>query len=141
MKIQRMIRVLESVLQEKGNVEVVILDNDSDSLIDVTQIGMAEDGRLAIYGSWHSPAEYGRIVEMLWEEDGKPDQVKPERTNLDDLVWGQVTGGEITSVLFIDDGDVPPMMEGTAEVVTAGRGVVEFDAEGRIVRVEWDEEE
>ena len=136
MKISDLIVVLNRVLAEQGDVDAVILDNDTEALIDVTRAGMTDDGRFAVYGEWSSAAPYGGIVVDY-----------PVRDQAD-AVWGEVTGeGKITSVLLIDEGEVREMVEGATPVeITggmrfAGRGSVVFDAEGRITRIVWDEEE
>lgn len=89
MKVSELMAVLESVREEKGDVVVSILDNDTDALIDVSRIGMASDGRLALYGLWSSEAPYVRIVELMWWG-----QVRPDFSNVELIVAWPLTDEE-----------------------------------------------
>lgn len=89
MKLSELVAVLEAVLEEKGDVEVAILDNDTEALLDVSRIGMASDGRLALYGPRSSAASYGRIVELMWWG-----QVRPDFSNVELIVVGRLTDEE-----------------------------------------------
>lgn len=123
MKIKQLIGILESVLQDKGDVDVVILDSDSDAQIDVTLVEMTEDGRVSLYGSWSPEASYMKTVETLWERH-------------------EESGVRIVSVELVDKDEVieNQLFDGISAPGIAYRVV--YDGQGRILSARpWKDEE
>lgn len=70
MTISRLIAILQRVMDERGDVQVGIRDNDTDEILNIDMVGMTGDGRVIVYGHYRRDEEYIKWGEVLYPAKG-----------------------------------------------------------------------